>query len=36
LYFKKLGNDLLALNEEQIKQLIKQNSLFEIEIEVTE
>jgi hypothetical protein len=31
LYFKKLGNDLLALNENQIKQLIKTKSLFEIE-----
>jgi len=32
LYFKKLGNDFLALDEKQIKQLIKQKSLFEIEV----
>lgn len=31
-YFKKLGNDFLALDETQIKQLIKQKSLFEIEV----
>lgn len=32
LYFKKLGNDFLALDETQIKQLIKKKSLFEIEV----
>jgi hypothetical protein len=32
LYFKKLGDDLLALNENKIKQLIKTKSLFEIEV----
>ena len=31
-YFKKLGNDFLTLDEKQIKQLIKQKSLFEIEV----
>ena len=32
LYFKKLGSDLLTLNDKQIKQLIKTKSLFEIEV----
>ena len=32
LYFKKLGNDFLALDENQIKQLIEVKSLFEIEV----
>ena len=32
LYFKKLGNDFLALDENQIKQLIEANSLFDIEV----
>jgi len=32
LYFKKLGNDFLALDENQIKQLIEAKSLFEIEV----
>jgi len=32
-YFKKLGNDLLALNIEQLKQLIEQKILFDIEEE---
>ncbi len=31
-YFKKLGNDFLTLDEKQIKQLIEQKSLFEIEV----
>ena len=31
-YFKKLGNDFLALDEKKIKQLIEQKSLFEIEV----
>ena len=30
-YFKKLGNDLLALNSEQLKQLLDQNILFDLE-----
>lgn len=32
LYFKKLGNDFLALEENQIKQLIETKLLFEIEV----
>lgn len=32
LYFKKLGNDFLALDENQIKQLIEAKSLFDIEV----
>ena len=32
LYFKKLGNDFLALDENQIKQLIEAKTLFEIEV----
>ncbi len=32
LYFKKLGNDFLALDENQIKQLIEARSLFDIEV----
>ena len=32
LYFKKLGNDFLALDENQIKQLIETKSLFEIRV----
>ena len=32
LYFKKLGADFLALDENQIKQLIEAKSLFEIEV----
>ena len=31
-YFKKLGNDLLALNNDQIKQFIEQKTLFDIEV----
>lgn len=31
-YFKKLGNDLLALNKEQLKQFIERNVLFDIEV----
>jgi hypothetical protein len=30
-YFKKLGNDLLALNEEQINNSIKKQILFDLE-----
>jgi hypothetical protein len=33
LYFKKLGNNFLALNPNEIKQLIKNMSLFNIEVE---
>ena len=33
LYFKKLGNDFLALNQEQIEQLVEQKSLFDIEVQ---
>ena len=33
LYFKKLGNDFLALSPNEIKQLIKEMSLFNIEVE---
>ncbi len=32
LYFKKLGNDFLALDENQIKQLLDAKSLFKIEV----
>ena len=32
LYFKKLGNDFLNLNQEEIEQLIDKKSLFEIEV----
>jgi len=32
LYFKKLGNDFLTLDKNQIKQLIEAKSLFEIEV----
>lgn len=32
LYFKKLGNDFLTLDKNQIKQLIETKSLFEIEV----
>ena len=32
LYFKKLGNDFLTLDENQIKQLIEAKSLFDIEV----
>ena len=31
-YFKKLGNDLLVLNKEQLKQFIERNVLFDIEV----
>ena len=31
-YFKKLGNDLLALNKDQLKQFIEKNILFDIEV----
>ncbi len=31
LYFKKLGNDLLALNSEQLEQSMKQKILFDLE-----
>ncbi|MES9901788.1 MAG: type II toxin-antitoxin system RelE/ParE family toxin [Sedimenticola sp.] len=31
-YFKNLGNDLLALNKDQLKQFVKKNILFEIEV----
>jgi len=33
LYFKKLGNDFLALSPNEIKQLIENMSLFNIEVE---
>ncbi len=33
LYFKKLGNDFLALSPNDIKQLIENMSLFNIEVE---
>jgi hypothetical protein len=32
-YFKKLGNDLLALNKEQLKQFTKTKILFDIKVE---
>jgi hypothetical protein len=32
LYFKKLGNDFLNLNQDEIEQLIDKKSLFEIEV----
>ena len=32
-YFKKLGNDFLALSSDDIKQLIENMSLFKIEVE---
>ena len=32
LYFKKLGNDFLALSLEQIEELIDKQSLFDIEV----
>ena len=31
-YFKKFGNDLLNMNEEQVEQFIKQKILFNIEV----
>ena len=31
-YFKKLGNDLLALDEEQIRRFVEQKTLFDIEV----
>lgn len=31
-YFKTLGNDFLALDQEQIEQLVEQKSLFDIEV----
>ena len=31
-YFKKLGNDLLALRKNQLKQFIEQRILFDIEV----
>ncbi len=31
-YFKKLGNDLLALNKDQLKQFVEKNILFGIEV----
>lgn len=31
-YFKKLGNDLLALDKDQLKQFIEQDILFNIEV----
>ena len=31
-YFKKLGNDLLALNTEQIADSLKKQTLFDIEV----
>ena len=31
-YFKKLGNDLLALDKDQLKQFIEQGILFDIEV----
>ena len=31
-YFKTLGNDLLALNIDQLKQLIEKSILFDIEV----
>jgi hypothetical protein len=33
LYFKKLGNDFLALSPNEIKQLIENMSLFNVEVE---
>ena len=32
-YFKKLGNDLLALTFDQLKQSIEQKILFDLEVE---
>ena len=32
-YFKKLGNELLALNKEQLKQFTKTKILFDIKVE---
>jgi len=32
-YFKKLGNDLLALTLDQLKQAIEQKILFDLEVE---
>ena len=32
-YFKKLGNDLLALTLDQLKQFIEQKILFDLEVE---
>jgi len=32
-YFKKLGNDLLALNKDQLKQFTEKNILFDIKVE---
>ena len=31
-YFKKLGNDLLALNSKQLKQFVEQEILFDLEV----
>ncbi len=31
-YFKKLGNDLLVLDEDQLKQFVEQKILFDIEV----
>ena len=31
-HFKKLGDDLLALNKDQLKQFIEQSILFDIEV----
>lgn len=31
-YFKKLGNDLLALDEDQIRRFVEQKTLFDIEV----
>ncbi len=31
-YFKKLGNDLLTLNKDQLKQFVEKNILFDIEV----
>jgi len=31
-YFKKLGNDILALNNDQLKQFLEQKILFDIEV----
>ena len=32
-YFKKLGNNLLALNKDQLKQFTEKNILFDIKVE---
>ena len=31
-YFKKLGSDLLALDEEQIRKFLEQRTLFDVEV----